>query len=87
VTDKPTTGIEYQIGEAAAGAALAVAYAMSAYAANGQLTDEARTVGGDSLGRLAQLRLDTFGGLDLPALRSVKAAVFCSSAMAPLCSN
>jgi hypothetical protein len=56
--------LERRIGEAAAGAALAVAYAMSTYAANGQLTDAARTVGGDSLSKLAQLRLTTFGEVD-----------------------
>ena len=58
------TEIEARIGEAVAGAALAVAYAMSVYAADGQLTDAARTVGGDSLSKLAQLRLDTLGELD-----------------------
>lgn len=56
--------IERQIGEAAAGAALAVSYAMSVYAADGQLNDVVRTVGGDSLGKLAQLRLDTLGQID-----------------------
>src|SRR4051812_11015095 len=60
----PSTDLERRIGEAAAGAALAVAYAMSAYAASGQFTDMARTVGGDCLGKLAQLRLDTLGQID-----------------------
>jgi hypothetical protein len=66
-TDKPTE-LETKIGEATAGAVLAIAYGMTAYIANGQLTDAARTVGGDSLSKLAQLRLDTFGQIDFAGI-------------------
>jgi hypothetical protein len=59
---EPASATEVEIGEAAAAAAVAIGLAVADFAADGQLTEEAKMTGGGALVRVAQLQLTYFGG-------------------------